>query len=396
MYHLCLWLILVTRLAWVCFEISIKCVGASRSYSLYAFFLIMGSWYVLCERKVTLEKQTFTVFCDTVTVILYSGSKCFSWFLLLMVLGLLAVSVITLTVLAVNHLHSHNQQNPVLACNGDTIYLDQVGSLLYSSWSVRECPDQYDFEHVTTLHRVKGNGFVSHEEKLSFQSGRFTTTRVERDAGVLDNQYLLEGSWINYTMCLDTAKTSQLNGEFFVFDDYVDLQNFFMGTSDGTDTAVYLHRLPIGSNNQTVCTSIHYTISKTSYYYLTTKIPTGVAYMFNYTVYERYLNGTDYVPLCNVSLEHQCEVNIPNSFTNQEYTLLGSVRYFPPMIVIPPTTHICVTRNDSFFIPGVMSAVAGFLLLVLVSTLAICLCVRFCSMRRRRRQKYVAVRTEIN
>ncbi len=38
---------LVTRLAWVNFEISIKRVGASRSYSLTQLFFIMGSWYVL-------------------------------------------------------------------------------------------------------------------------------------------------------------------------------------------------------------------------------------------------------------------------------------------------------------------------------------------------------------
>ncbi len=331
----------------------------------------------------------------------YSGSGCkyLSWFIFLTVLSLLAVSVAILVAIAVDYLDQHgSQQSRVFGCGGDTIYLDQEKSLLHSSWTVKECLDYYEFDHTTTLHRVKVNdGVVVHEKNLTFQSGRLHTVFQSKVVGIVHNLYLLPGSWINYTICLGTNRTSpQLAARFFIFNDNVDLQNF-IGTSNGTATgAVYEQRLAIGSDNHPVCTSIHFDVTKTSYYYLTTQAPSGIEYIFNYTVSQRHLNGTDYVPLCNVSTSHECDVSIPDTISNEEYALLGTIYKYPPYVAVPPMIHICVTDKKSFFVSGMTIAAGSFLIFVIVAVVFVLVCFRARAVRKRRKQTYSAVRTEIN
>lgn len=314
--------------------------------------------------------------------------KCLLWFTPLAVLCFLTLSVIALVALSVTYMLKHSKQSHVIEVNGDTVYLDQVESRLYSSWTVTECLENDDFEHVTTLHRVKGNDVVIHEKNKTFESGRFRTSGLSRDTGIVENLYLLEGSWINYTMCLDSSSTYVLNGKLFIFDRNKDLQNFLSGASDGTDTAVYQRHLPVGLNNQTICTSILFVVSRVSYYHITAEIPSDVLYMFNYTYSQLYLNGSDYASLCDVWLTHDCSVSIPSSVSSTEkYTLLGSVEHIPPTIAVSPTTHICVTAHNSFFLPGVMSAVAGALLLLLViPSLVLCVQLASCVLCKRRQQ----------
>ena len=301
-----------------------------------------------------------------------------------------------MVIFTAEYVHSRNKSVSCLGYSGDTIELDEVSNLYYSSWSVKECPDKYDYEHVTTLYRVKDGALVYHNQTITFQSGHLHTTHPSRDVGLLEYLYVLQGSHINYTICLSSEHTSQLNGKLYIFNNVEDIRNFVNEINNGS-AAVYQQNVTIGTNNQTVCTSIRYVFSRTAYYFVTVALPKGVAYVFNYTVFRRYLNGSDYDELCRVSLSHQCNIGIPNS-QEDKYILLGSIEYIPPTIVVYPTTHICVTRNNSFVVSGLVFGGVGLLIMVLAVTVCVVLCVsvQFCTRYKYHKRGYIAVQTTIN
>ena len=78
--------------------------------------------------------------------------------------------------------------------------------------------------------------------------------------------YLLKESSINYTLCIATEGHSKESGMIYIFDNRDTFYAYIDEADDGEHSSVYKTDLPIGINNQSICTQVSFLIPKEAYY----------------------------------------------------------------------------------------------------------------------------------
>ena len=155
---------------------------------------------------------------------------------------------------------------------------------------------------------------------------------------------------------------------------------------------MYKAYLPIGTNNQSICTQVSFVVPKEAYYYVTAKTPGGVFYNFSANIHTLYLNSTDYEHDCVVSGSESCQLEIPRSLDSRKYVLLAYVHPIPSYIPEPLSTHICVVRNTRWIIPVIFGVLAGIMLLFIIVIAILHFCKYCCH---HRRHDYIQLTTSI-
>ena len=262
-----------------------------------------------------------------------------------------------------------NTSTTALGIAGDVIILDKANNWLSSEWSASECLKSGDYYKITDLSIVLKDSLITHEYIVDYQSREFFQSHQSRQTGMINTPglYLLKESNINYTLCIATEGHSKESGMIYIFDNRDTFYAYIDEADDGEHSSVYKTDLPIGINNQSICTQVSFLIPKAAYYYVTAKTPGGVFYNFTASIYSLYLNSTDYEQDCVVSGSESCQLRIPRSLNHKEYVLLAYVHPVPPYIPEPLSTHICAVRKGWWAIPVILGVLAGTVILFIIS-----------------------------
>ena len=222
-----------------------------------------------------------------------------------------------------------NTSTTDLGIAGVVVILDTASNWLDSEWLASECLKSGDYYKITDLSVVQQDSLITHEYIANYRSREFFLSRQSRQTGMINGPglYLLKGSSINYTICIATDGHSEESGMIYIFDNRDKFYAYIDESDDGEHSSVYKRDLPIGINNQSVCTQVLFVVPKEAYYYVTAKIPGGVFYNFTANIHTLYLNSTDYEQDCVVSGSESCQLRIPRSLNHKEYVLLAYVHY---------------------------------------------------------------------
>ena len=264
-----------------------------------------------------------------------------------------------------------SQKGPISGFGGDTVVLLQESKFWVNKWTVSECLQVGDYYHTSSLYVVPIDNVLVHEHDFQYQQ-HVQLSESSRTIGDLgDFLYLMKGSFIEYRICLSSDALQVHRGKVFVFNELGNYYNFLTRMADGSATAVYSQVLYIGKQNETICNHMHFSVSKTSFYFVTAESPTDVSYTLNVTVHQVYLNNSDYTEQCQVYQDTPCEVVAPEH--SDSYTVLAYIHRLHQSD--PPVTHLCADPTQFAQVNSLSLALFIVATLVLICTVFILLTV---------------------
>ena len=265
----------------------------------------------------------------------------------------------------------------VLAYGGDTVLVDTVNTFWYSKWTANECLHIGDYYHTTSLYLVSQDTLATYEYDRTIKSRVFQQPLPSRRTGMINkNMYLLDGSSIDYDICVTSEAEQEQKGELYVFDNLDNFNAYLDEVSSGTQLSVYHEQLQIGAKNTTSCTHLRFLVHCPSYYFVTANGPGNIMYAYNATIHTVSFNHSQYSEHCRILDTFQCDVDIPSKlFEANTYSLLGYVH--PQQITDPPSTHICAStqRSSTFlFVIATLAALIGIAIVILIFVV-VCSCI---------------------
>ena len=277
---------------------------------------------------------------------------------------LVLISVLLIIGILVLSCHLTATVKAVRGIEGDVLYLDRAKSLWYTYWSARECLTAGDYTHTSSLYLVAEDDIIKYVKHLELRTPEIHAPEPSRTIGTISTTgiYLLRDSYIDYQLCLASTSSSDHYAEVFVFDNIENYFSFVDGVTTGDQNSVYHHTIPIGSSNNTECSTLGYTVTDPAHYFLTADTPVAISYTMNATLQIAHLNHSDYVEQCEVTQSVNCTIRIPSTLVgNVDYILL---EYIHPLSSTDPlTTHTCVTQSSRLFHYAV---VLGFLAIIAI------------------------------
>ena len=292
--------------------------------------------------------------------------------------------------------HSQPTSKTVLAYRGDTVLVDTVNTFWYSKWTANECLHIGDYYHTTSLYLVSHDALATYEYDRTIKSRVFQQPLPSRRTGMINtDMYLLDGSSIDYDICVTSEATQEQEGELYVFDNQDNFNAYLDEVSSGTQLSVYHEQLRIGAKNVTLCTHLHFLVRHPSYYFVTANGPGDIMYAYNVTIHTVSFNHSQYNEQCRILDTFQCDVDIPSKlFEANTYSLLGYVH--PQSATDPPSTHICASTQHSstvVFVIATLAALIGIAIVVLISVV-VCSCI-YSQKRKRVYRKIIPVEGHI-
>ena len=280
--------------------------------------------------------------------------------------------------------HSQPTSKAVLAYGGDTVLVDTVNTFWYSKWTANECLHIGDYYHTTSLYLVSHDALATYEYDRTIKSRVFQQPLPSRRTGMINtNMYLLDGSSIDYDICVTSETTQEQEGELYVFDNLDNFNAYLDEVSSGTQLSVYHEQLRIGAENITLCTHLHFLVRRPSYYFVTANGPGNIMYAYNATIHTVSFNHSQYGEQCRILDTFHCDVDIPSKlFEANTYSLLGYVH--PQMITDPPSTHICASTQRSSTVIFVISTLAALIGIAIVVLILVVVCSCICSQKGKR------------
>ena len=281
---------------------------------------------------------------------------------------------------------------PQLGHRDDTVQLGIVCSLFHSTVLVYTCDQAGDSQHINRMYLVRQDNTSIHKTTETYQSTRVDQYFSSATTGLVDYLYLLEGSQINYTLCIGSELSNRLKGSLFIFDSGSKYSQYEESPEQGESLSIFSVELEISNDNETSCVTIDFEARKTSYYFLTSRTPGKIFYTYNYTKLVYYYNHRDYQEICSIYDGEPCKVTIPGSlFSMQKYALLAYVR--PNVEMSAKQNHICVSSSrseTSNFILGISASLGGLALLVI---LVIIFTNVYVCLRHKRRRGYESIQS---
>ena len=243
-------------------------------------------------------------------------------------------------------IHRSTHQLDLLGLNNDTIVIE--GSpfcSLSNPIDIHECLYSGDSYHGFDLFLLSENNFSGYRRfrNDTFTSQTFNQSDPSRQTGREDFHYLVEGSFINYTLhyTVDRLPDPGEMYALYLFNDKVKFWNFLSGLDDGW---IVKENLPFDSQDNSV--QLNYCVDRSSYYFIAAKTPGGFHYHYSFNFRVAYFNRNtliqnDFQIPCSVSSTHACTVNIP---AHSSQYILAYIHYSSHSE--PLTTHVCYEALD--------------------------------------------------
>ena len=200
-----------------------------------------------------------------------------------------------------------------------TISLGTVTTLWYSSVSIKQLEKDGDGVPLASIYIVPSSEVKRQECSASLYCIPGPIHGNDREAGLVDPIYLLEGASFNYTLCLKNY-SHNATAIAFIFDNNTAFMEFRDSFSDGYKSSILHQNLPIANGTlEFDCTSIVFTSSHDSYYYVTTEITFDnqgrtaqiVDSLCYITAHLKCFNHSGYIDHCSLSEESKsCDINL--------------------------------------------------------------------------------------
>jgi len=255
---------------------------------------------------------------------------------------------------------------------GITISLGTVTTLWYSSVSIVQQEKDGDGVPLASIYIVPSSEVKRQECSANLYCLSGPIHGNDREAGlVLDPIYLLEGASFNYTLCLKNY-SHNATAIALIFDNNTAFTEFHDSLADGYKSSILHQNLPIANGTSEFdCTSIVFTSSHDSYYYITTEITFDnqgrtaqiVDSLCYITAHLKCFNHSGYIDLCSLSDDSKtCDINLLElkglTFPwIEDYTMLAAVEE-------GSTTAFAVNVGKSWYI--LVLPLVGFIFIVIV------------------------------
>ena len=301
------------------------------------------------------------------------------WCLLLASSTCTLVVILGIAVCVTSSVLVQNKQSgaadPQLGHRGDTIELSILEPFCQSKVTVFVCDQPGDSPHINYLFLVKRDNITIHQLAVTFESTQIDQDFSSSTSGLVNYLYLIEGSIINYTICLGSlaADLEVFQGSLFVFNNGLKFSLYQDSPELGEQLSIFSKKFEIGKNNETKCLSMVYKAPKTSYYFVASRTPGGIFYTFNYSKHVLFYDHRDYKQLCSIYEGEPCELSVPGApFSFEEYLLLAYVK--PNVETTAIQNHICVSvekSNGVVLISGICAPIGGLALIILILLIVI-------------------------
>ena len=263
-----------------------------------------------------------------------------------MVFGILIIFlslIISFGVCLTSHLAgiSTNSVNVTkLSHEHDMVIVGTVDASWYLNVSVEEVPKRGDTSHENNIFVT--TGLKKHNTTNHKQYPVLYQSTSSRKTGILSFKYLLDGSSIDYTICLTYRTTGVMDdSSVYVFNDYDRFQDFQNGLPGSESHAICSRKLTVGTFNKSVCTPLQCSIKTPAFHFIAAKTRSDIYYNFTYTIEKVYIQYTDYDQKCTVFEGRPCSLNLP------EEKLYYILAYTVPSKSEEPTiTHISLKTNS--------------------------------------------------
>ena len=263
----------------------------------------------------------------------------------LAILLILSVIVVLICAVVYSQCVDNYSNTAQLGCDNDTIAVGRVSSFLYSHVTVYECLKKNDYSHVSDIFLEEHNNLVTHSQYTERHSRVYDQPYPSEETGLVDYLYLLEGSKVEYTICLASETASEETGHLYIFDDQTKYWNYASNTDDGEKQSIYSTVLEIGASNQSICHTVHYDVTYATYLFIASRTPASIHYNYTLSTYEVFYNHDDYKLVCQTG-GGSCNVELPGGFFHpRDFQILAYIQV--PIAADPFTTHICMAPHVS-------------------------------------------------
>ena len=205
--------------------------------------------------------------------------------------------------------------------------------------SVEEVPKRGDTSHENNIFLttdLKKHIVANHKQyPVLYQS------TSSRKTGILSYKHLLDGSSINYTICLTYRTTGEMDdSSVYVFNDYDRSQDFQNGMPGSESRAICSRKLAVGTFNKSVCTPLQCSIKTPAFHFIAAKTNGDIYYNFTHTIKHVSIQYADYDQKCTVFEGKPCSLTLP------EQKVYHVLAYTVPSESEEPTiTHISLKTN---------------------------------------------------
>ena len=274
-----------------------------------------------------------------------------------------------------------------LGYTGDTIELLRVDGFWYEYLRISQVVEGGDDEHRVQLYLPRCSDVEIHETSSDYVSPYHQHSQKSRQMGAMQHVYLLSGSSVSYTFCMQSNETADTSkAMFFVFNDREKYTEYVYRDGNGKKS-VFQYKLAVGPSDQSpICSTFTFTAKKSNYYFMAGQCNGGVTYHYNVTLNTKFLNFKDYREnkSCSaLTVNHDCEIPVGTQFLSklEKYCLLAHIIPRKGRSKLSPTTHLRVSagkRGEVVAIPVMVIVVGVAGLLVVVVTYCCCCCKKCC------------------
>ena len=281
-----------------------------------------------------------------------------------------------------------------LGYQGDMIFMGEIDSSRQKQVLVRECAKAHgDDPHYPSVYRVKAreDDLILHNSICNYDEAGYPVRDHEcivlPDYGEAPPPYLMRKSEISAHICLSSVNHSTESYPAYAYiSKAIDVENLEdCSGSDFINQKPY-KTLKIGSNNQSVCTWLNYTVKESDspgYYKPYLVIPGQVYIRYNISFHRKYLNRTDFEEdlVCSeISKSDSCSVSTPGGLKREHYTVLVYIPDYESsfgnntLSDVQPTTHACM--HGEIFLEEA-ELIGGIIYSVLLLPILLILCLFF-------------------
>lgn len=275
---------------------------------------------------------------------------------LLILTGLLTGSLVVGTY---TYLHGNKEKEVHLGMGGDIVVAGELNFLWQSTAHVTECLQQGDYRHHPSAYYLpRADLGPLPEEDIPYTANGHVNNSVPV---VLpgNEDYLLWNSRITLDICLTHPNASGSSAQYSI------VNNDDSKTVCKGKLPVFDAKLNCTSRSKTECP-----ISHPGYYTTRLNLATGTTYDASVhltKVYVNYSRIENYMECNDISdKENPCKLVGPK-FKHTEYIIMVNITHYPPYVEVPPTTHVCVTYDQSLFY-------VFFFVLSVVFLILFCMC----------------------
>ena len=264
--------------------------------------------------------------------------------------ALMAIVVIVISDLWYKSVYVDTKPHEFMLRTGDTVDCGEAHWTRVKRWHVQEkvLVEYGDHESKIQLKRVRETELDTLREKRieRLWDNNFTVsseTHFTIPRGYYKLPYLMSGSNITVSICLQSNTTIPNNAHLYIFNDSFTVFNFLNNKTNGsTHDAVFNTPLEVGAKGKKPqCHHKVYTVTSSAYYHVALEVAIGVTVIENITLDVVYINGSKLTQVepCVVDRRKSCFVSLKLQITETQ-----TLFCYAPKVGIHTRTHVLVTE----------------------------------------------------